>query len=287
MSVENIVGLLGWPTSHSISPIMQNQALKTAGLTNWLYVPMPVRPEPKERIKEAVWGLRALGFKGANVTVPYKEAVVPYLDRLSDEAAQIGAVNTIVVDEHDHLVGHNTDGIGFINDLADHGFLVANKSILILGAGGSARALAYTVLAQKCKHLLILNRTENKASDIAHSLKQKFPESVVEAGPLAKEYLQKNKADLVINTTSLGLPSKPEESPWDSGVAFAQSQVVYDLIYNPAITPFLKQAERSKATTLNGLGMLVHQGAKSFEIWTGLKAPLSVMKSAVFQAVKD
>jgi shikimate dehydrogenase len=285
--IDSVVGIIGWPISHSISPIMQNRAFLEAGLSSWAYVAMPVSKYPYIRIKEAVLGLRALGFKGANVTVPYKEAVVPYLERLSDEARAIGAVNTIVIDSEGRLVGHNTDGAGFIKDLAEHGITINNKRALILGAGGSARAIGYALLAHGCTSMTILNRTKSKADDIANSFGDLFKDAMIDTGPLIKDSLvHANYADIVINTTSIGLASTQNQMPWDENVHFSPDQIVYDVIYNPKNTALLMHAQKDGAKTLNGLGMLVHQGALAFEIWTGHKAPVDVMKKAASEAVK-
>lgn len=274
--IKNMVGIIGWPISHSLSPIMHNHAFLKLSLDSWTYVPLPVATSPETRLKEAVFGLRALGFKGANVTVPYKESVIPYLDSLTKEAKNIGAVNTIAVTDEGKLVGHNTDGDGFINDLSEHQITVADKSALILGAGGASRAIAYALLSHGCRHLTILNRTKTKADDVVLKLQENFNKVMIESGQLHKESLV--NADLVINTTSIGLNENAPDMPWDEGVAFSKNQVVYDVIYNPKLTRFLQHAQKYKAKAINGLGMLVHQGALSFEIWTGHKAPIESMK---------
>ncbi|HXW60435.1 MAG TPA: shikimate dehydrogenase, partial [Myxococcota bacterium] len=150
MTIDKIAGIIGWPVSHSLSPLMHNAAFLELGLSSWVYIPMPVPKTPSFRIKEAILGLRALGFKGANVTVPYKEMVLPYMDYMSDSARSIGAVNTIVIDRADLLCGHNTDGLGFVNDLRERHIHTAAMDVLLLGAGGSARALAHALLEHGC-----------------------------------------------------------------------------------------------------------------------------------------
>jgi shikimate dehydrogenase len=280
--IDNVVGIIGWPLAHSMSPVMQNSAFLDAGLTNWCYVPMPVNKYPYIRIKEAILGLRALGFKGANVTVPYKEAVVPYLERLHDNAKAIGAVNTILVDNEQRLVGYNTDGTGFLRDLLERGINPKNIRVLVLGAGGSCRAIVYGILDHGCKDITILNRTKSKADDIAHSFKSMFKDINIKTGLLSKEFFLSNVADLVINTTSIGM--EENDSPWDENVHFSKDQVVYDIIYQPKITALLSQAQVNGALAINGLGMLVHQGAQAFEIWTGRKASIDAMKKAVMMS---
>ncbi len=282
-----MVALIGWPVSHSVSPHMQNRAFLELGLADWVYLPTPVSRYPYIRIKEAVLGLRALGFRGANVTVPYKEAVVPYLEKLSDTAKAIGAVNTIAVDEEGRLCGHNTDGQGFIADLAANKITVDDRRVLILGGGGSARAVTYALLSNGCKNVTILNRTKTKADDIASSFRDMFKDASIETGPLDREYIkQVPLCDLVVNTTSVGLVANDDNMPWDENVRFIDGQVVYDLIYNPRETPLLRHAKLGGALAINGLGMLVHQGAAAFSIWTGQRAPVEVMHKAALAAIK-
>lgn len=285
--IDKIVGLIGWPVEHSISPIMQNVAFRELGLDDWIYVPMPVSKYPYIRIKEAVLGLRALGFQGANVTVPYKEAVVPYLEHLTDMAKAIGAVNTIAINSDGRLIGHNTDGSGFMKDLQDHSIDVSAIDVLLLGAGGSARSVAYALLADGCKRLTILNRTKTKAEDIANGFAHVFPDAQLFVGALNKDTIkQLPHAELIINATSMGLVSSKDLMPWDENVSFTRNQVVYDLIYNPRETKLLQKATSDGARAINGLGMLVHQGALAFKIWTGHEAPIAVMKAAAEAALK-
>lgn len=283
--IDKLVGLIGWPVSHSISPLMQNAAFKELGLDEWIYVPAPVSKYPYIRIKEAILGMRALGFQGANITVPYKEAVVPYLEELSDSAKSVGAVNTIVIDSAGRLVGHNTDGLGFMKDLDEHAIDVSSMDVLLLGAGGSARSVAHALLEKGCLRLTILNRTKTKADDIANALAHNFPNAQLFTGVLHKDTIkQLPHADLVINATSMGMLSTMDAMPWDENVSFTKSQVVYDLIYNPKKTKLLNKAEADGAKAINGLGMLVHQGALAFKIWTGHEAPVHVMKAAALSA---
>lgn len=282
MKVDSIVGIIGWPVSHSISPLMHNHAFAHLGLTNWYYAPMPVALQPSSRIKDAVLGLRALGFKGANVTVPYKEAVMPFMDKLSDEAVAIGAINTIVVDKQGMLCGYNTDAPGFIADVLDHGVTIKNREALVLGAGGSCRGVVFGLLNAGCKKITILNRTESKAHDIIETFKPRFKDATMHAGLLDHKHLIKaSAADIVINTTSLGLSPHEQDMPWDEDIAFHPGQLVYDLIYNPKETKLLQHAKKSGAKALNGLGMLAHQGALAFSLWTGQKAPVALMKDYV------
>lgn len=283
--MSKLVGIIGWPVTHSLSPLMHNAAFKKLQLDQWLYVYLPVAKQPDIRIKEAISGLRALGFNGANVTVPYKETVIPFLDELSATAQAVRSVNTIVVDPSGKLVGHTTDGDGFINDLFEHGILVKDKIIMLLGAGGSARSLAYALLQQGCKKLILLNRTESKAHAIAQAFAPFFPNTEIVVGTL-EEAATREKADVIINATTIGMAPAVHEMPWPKEISFTQNQVVYDIIYHPQKTMLLKKAEYEGVKAINGLGMLVHQGALAFTLWTGCDAPIKYMQEIVREKMK-
>lgn len=282
MKFDKLVGIIGWPVSHSLSPAMHNRAFLSLGLEGWCYVAMPVASEPISRVKDAVFGLRALQYRGANVTVPHKETVVPYMDRLSKTARAIGAVNTIVIDQQGQLVGHNTDALGFTNDLHDHQIDVKNMHVLVLGAGGSAKAVVYGLLSQGCKNISVENRTKSKARDLVQPFRHQFKDAKLNIDVSIDD---KKQAHLVVNTTSLGMSDTREQMPWDQNLVFKSEQIVYDLIYNPPTTTFLAFAKKNKAKAINGLGMLVHQGALSFTLWTGQNAPIAAMKSAAEEAL--
>lgn len=273
-----LVGLIGWPVSHSVSPDMHNAAFAALGL-NWRYLPLPVAPE---RVAEAVSGLRALSFRGANVTVPHKQAVMPYLDRWTAAAEAIGAVNTIIVGEDDELVGDNTDAAGFIADLRTHGVELSTRRALVLGAGGSARAVVYGLAEAGCQAITILNRTVDKATRLAESMQAYFPDCAIRAGSFPGDIAAvAAECHLVVNCTSLGMRPREEELPWDDDVLFVPEQTVYDLVYNPAATRLLQIAGTDGAQAIGGIGMLVQQGAIAFERWTGEVAPVDVMRNAV------
>jgi len=273
-----LVGLIGWPISHSVSPVMHNAAFAELRM-NWRYVPLPVRPE---RVGEAIAGVRALGLRGVNVTVPHKQAVMPFLDRWSPAAAAIGAVNTIVVGEEGELLGENTDAAGFVTDLRANGVDPAGKRVLVVGAGGSARAIVYGLAEAGCDSLVLLNRTLDKAESLLAAMRElfpdvpmttrSFPDGVAASAP---------DAELIVNCTSLGMSPNLEGLPWDEDVEFREGQTVYDLVYNPAVTRLLQLASVDGATVIGGLGMLIHQGAIAFEKWTGEEAPVDVMRRAV------
>lgn len=273
-----LVGLIGWPISHSISPVMHNAAFAELRM-NWRYVPLPVRPE---RVGEAVAGVRALGLRGVNVTVPHKQAVMPYLDRWSPAAAAIGAVNTIIVGEDGELLGDNTDAPGFVMDLRANGVDPAGQRVLVLGAGGSARAVVYGLAEAGCVSITLLNRTVPKAESLLASMQEFFPDVAMEARPFPDSVASSaGDATLIVNCTSLGMSPALDGLPWDEDVEFQPGQTVYDLVYNPAVTRLLQLASVDGATVVGGLGMLIYQGAIAFARWTGEEAPVEVMRRAV------
>ena len=280
-----IVGLIGYPVSHSISPPMHNAAFAKLGL-DWCYIPLPVATEPPTRIGEAVRGLRALGLRGCNVTVPHKQAVMPHLDKLTQAAEAIGAVNTIRVEADGQLLGDNTDGRGFIMDLTSYGVALAGTRALVLGAGGSARAVAYGLAEAGCASVVILNRTVAKAEELASVMASFFPQCQMQADALPDGIAaHAQHADLIINCTSVGMTPNVDGLPWDERVPFQPQQTVYDLIYNPSLTRLQRVAARAGAQAIGGLGMLIWQGAIALELWTGQAAPVDVMTQAVEAAM--
>ena len=278
-----LVGLIGHPVSHSVSPAMHNAAFDALGL-DWRYVPLPVAPE---HVGDAVRGVRALGLRGINVTVPHKQAVLACLAEmpdatLTDAAHTIGAVNTIRVQEDGTLLGDNTDALGFIADLYEHGVELAGRRALVIGAGGSARAVVYGLAEAGCTEIVVLNRTLSKAQALVEAMQNSFRVVKVRAGefPGGIDY-DANEVDLIMNCTSLGMSPNVEGLPWVEDVPFREGQVVYDLVYNPRRTRLLQKAEADGARAINGLGMLVWQGALAFALWTGAEPPVEAMRRAV------
>lgn len=274
-----LVGLMGWPVSHSFSPVMHNAALAAAGL-NWAYVPLPVQPED---VKTAVLGLRALGFKGCNVTVPHKQAVMPYLDAIDPAAQAIGAVNTIVVEEEKNeerrekseergrrLVGYNTDWLGFLRDVEIQGVNVARRTCLVLGAGGSARAVVYA-LQQAGAQVHLHSRRPEQAHQLIQDLNAANNVTWAER-PFSHSYT------LIVNTTPLGMTPHTETSPWPHDTPLPTTAFVYDLVYNPRQTKLIRQAQAAGCRTANGLGMLLQQGALAFRLWTGVEPDVQIMR---------
>lgn len=273
----NLVGVMGWPVGHSLSPALHNAAFKGLDL-DWVYVPLPVDPT---RLEEAVQGLRGLGFRGANVTIPHKEKVMALLDEVSIEAQHIGAVNTIVVRDG-RLYGDNTDAMGFLDALEDIGFDPVGCSALILGSGGSARAIGYA-LAQRDVEIAVCGR---KASSV-ELLSERICEtnSAAKVTSLTPEGIAdlNGRFDLVVNTTPVGMHPDVQDSPWPDGMAIPRCRVFYDLVYNPQVTRIMQQARAQGIRAENGLGMLIHQAARSFRLWTGLPAPVDIMKKVAVQ----
>ncbi len=270
-----IVGLIGNPVSHSLSPSMHNSAFHAMQM-DWNYLPLHVHPD---NLKDAVTGIRSLGFLGVNVTVPYKEKVLPFLDGLSDVAESIGAVNTINV-VRGRLLGDNTDWAGFLHDLAEIPFDPRGSSALILGSGGSARAIAYALLSEGAT-VTICGRDHVAVSSLVRRFEKLFRGKLTL--PLTYEQLHdlRREVDIIVNTTPLGMNQHAGLSPWPEGVAFPECALVYDLVYNPPKTRFIELAEANGIKAVNGLGMLIHQAALAFEIWTGASAPLEIMRKAV------
>ncbi len=270
-----IVGLIGNPVSHSLSPAMHNTAFHAMQM-DWNYIPLHVHPE---NLEDAVKGVRSLGFLGVNVTVPYKEEVLRFLDGVSHEAECIGAVNTIRVVQG-RLLGDNTDWNGFLRDLAGVPFNPDGSKALILGSGGSARAIAYALLC-KGATVLICGRNIVAASSLAQHFEKQFDGKPVESMTYEGLHDLPTEVDIIVNTTPLGMHPRTSSSPWPEAVGFPKCALAYDLVYNPSKTCFLQLAESNGIKAVNGLGMLLHQAALAFEIWTGASAPLEIMRRAL------
>ncbi len=276
-----LVGVIGWPVTHSLSPLLHNAVFAHLGL-NWRYVPMPVR---EADLTAAVRGLAALGFRGANVTVPHKTAVIPLLNSVTDAVHVVGAVNTIRVDlSTGKLEGLNTDMSGFLTDLAANSVRIENGTpVIILGAGGAARACAAGLVRSGAKVTLV-NRSLERAQAVVQFLRSSWPQSSVTAEPMsALPWLLKG-VTLIVNATSVGLWPDVNVSPWPPEVPFPPGVTVYDTIYRPLKTRLMQDAEKAGARVVGGLGMLIYQGAAAFEAWTGQPTPLQVMRQAAESA---
>jgi len=264
-----IIGIIGKDIENSLSPLIHNQIILKHSL-NFCYLPFQVE---ETNLGKAIQGIKALNIKGVNITFPYKEKVIKFLDKVEESAHKIGAVNTIV-NNKGILIGYNTDIIGFKRSLQeDEEFVIKKKKAVIFGAGGAARGVIYALLEEGIEEICIFNRTLEKAKKIKQDFSSFFPESSIYVFLLEEENL-KNKierAHLIVNTTSLGMPSKIDNTPLSDEKLFHSDLLVYDLIYHPAKTLFLRQAEKAGAKIINGLPMLVYQGIESFYLWTGLK----------------
>jgi len=276
-------GLIGDPVEHSLSPVIQNAAFEALGL-NYVYVAFTVR---QNDLGNVILGVRGLGFRGLNVTMPHKIDVIQYLDKLDDTAKKIGSVNTIV-NEEGNLIGYTTDGIGALNALRYKGVDLSGRKIVVLGAGGASRSVSFT-LADEAEELVILNRTFQRAKKLVDDISNLLGDSAkIRAGRLSNGTLKKEleDADIVVNATSVGMNPQNTETPVDRGLLH-HGIVVFDLVYEPLETRLLREARRVGAETVDGLAMLVHQGAASFEIWTGEKAPIEVMMKAAADKLKE
>jgi shikimate dehydrogenase len=262
----NVVAIIGHPVGHSLSPAMHNAAFEAMGV-DFCYVAFDVHPQD---VREAVHAVRALGLAGLNVTVPHKEAVMSFLDKISPEASFIGAVNTIV-NANGKLVGHNTDGRGFMRSLEEEGVEVKDKVVHLIGVGGAARAVSY-YLAQECRELRLWGRTPERVQRLADDLLINHKNIVVADSAEPGE-----DADVVINATPLGLKDT-DNMPCDAGF-LTLKQVAVDLIYRE--TPWLRAAEAGGLRAVHGLGMLLWQGVLANELWTGQEPPVDVMRSAL------
>jgi shikimate dehydrogenase len=270
-----LVGIVGWPVAHSLSPAMHNAAFTYAGL-NWRYVPLPVRSGD---LAVAIKGLAALGFRGVNVTVPHKVDVIPLLDTLTEAVNIAGAVNTIRIDRNTgRLEGLNTDMTGFLADLAASQVRFDKTSrVLILGAGGAARAAAAS-LVRSGAHVIIANRTLTRAQGIVRFLQSSWAHQNIEAVPLDSLASVTQGVTLIINATPVGMWPDVDATPWTEGVPFPEGAVLYDSVYRPLKTRLMRDAETAGLRAVGGIGMLVYQGASAYEVWTGRKAPVDVMK---------
>jgi len=266
-------GVFGDPVRHSKSPVMMNRAFKETGL-NAAYAAFHILPGT---LQAAVQGIRALGFRGVNVTIPHKEEVMLYLDEIDEGARQIGAVNTIV-NEQGKLIGYNTDGIGYVRSLKEEtGFAVNNKNILMLGAGGAARGVVHALAKERPARIWIANRTPERARQLAMEMSHLAD---IEGIAMTEVARVAEQADLIVNNTPLGMHPNVNETPLDASL-IGPHMVVSDLVYNPLITRFLREASAAGARIHGGLGMFVYQGAYAFEYWTGIPAPIRAMREAV------
>lgn len=269
------LGVMGWPIRHSLSPVLQNAALEKAGL-DYVYVALPV---PPEKLRTAVAGLQAMGFAGWNVTIPHKQAIMPLLDEIDEDARIIGAVNT-VIHKDGRLIGHNTDVTGFLLPFKRRGIDLRGKKAALLGAGGAARAVIWGLLREGVSSLAIGVRNPRKAEPL---IEEFAPYGILHIHHWGDEAFREElgEADLLVNTTPLGMTPHTDGMPPVVWQDLKASAIVYDIIYTPAHTRFLREAAAHGHTILNGEEMLAGQGAAAFALWTGHEADLDCMLTAL------
>jgi len=267
-----VCGVIGDPIEHSLSPIMQTAAFEALNL-DYVFLAFKVKPSC---VEDAINGMRALNIRGLNVTMPHKSKVINFLDRVDLSAQIVNSVNTILNKEN-MLFGFNTDGVGALRALKENGVALKGRKVLLLGAGGAARAIAYT-MAKEADELAILNRTVKHAQAIAKLLEKSCSKKIV-AGSLSANDIQTNlqDSDILINATSIGMKPNAEESPVPPKLLRSNLSVM-DIVYNPLETKLAKDAKVAGAKLVSGIEMLIYQGGASFEIWTGKSAPVEVMR---------
>lgn len=285
VSTTRLLGVIGDPIAHSLSPDMHNAAIGVLE-TDYCYVAFHVLPD---RVESALRGMRALQIRGLNVTLPHKTAVMAHLDRISEEALAVGAVNTISFEEGD-LVGYNTDVYGLATALErTAGLAVLPEHCVILGAGGVARAAVYALATNHdVRRVSILNRTVARAEALAHDM-ERITGKAIDTGDLTADTQSRVFADagLVVNGTSLGMVPDAERTPLADTSALHSELVLYDTVFNPLDTLLMRQFRSAGAPAFGGLDMLVHQGARSFAIWTGVEPPVDVMKRAIIGRFRE
>jgi len=267
-----IVGIFGWPIEHTLSPAMHNAAFAALNL-DYIYVPFAVEPKTLHAAAQAI---RVLGLRGVNVTVPHKQAIIPFLDRIDPLARRIGSVNT-VVNRNGTLCGYNTDAAGFIQDVRAQGFVPRGATALLIGAGGVATAIAHALAAAGAKKIFVSDVLAARARQFARQI----PRCTFVCGPAVRGGA--DNADIIINATPLGMHA---EDPSPVNARYLRRGVfVYDVVYNRK-TRLMKDARTAGAKAAGGLGMLLLQGAIAFELWTGKKAPVEVMRKALRRSIK-
>jgi shikimate dehydrogenase len=278
-SATGLVALFGDPVGHSISPQIQNQAFETLELP-LRYLAFQVS---KADLPAAVSGAKAMGFVGFNVTIPHKQAMLPLVDELAPSAQNLGAVNT-VRREGTKLIGYNTDGEGFVRALEDElGVRPQGKRVLLLGAGGASRAVALTLAQMGAARIIVANRTLAHAQSLAKDLAAAGAD--VTAVDLSGLPRWTEEAELIVNTSPVGMYPHAEQAPLVPGELIRKDHLVCDLVYNPRPTGFLRQAAAKGARTMDGLGMLLWQGALACQIWTGKLPPIAPLEAAALRAL--
>jgi shikimate dehydrogenase len=274
---KNKVGVVGWPIEHSLSPVIHNAAFKALGMDDWYYDKMAIPPDiANYAVKEP----KRHGYIGLNITIPFKEQALEFAVP-DDTARAVGAVNTI---DFRNDTATNTDVAGFMDDLKAHDVPLQNQRALVLGAGGAARAAVYGLWREGVE-VVVVNRTMERAQNMLTNLT--FSAGVRNIRTVTLDEAVEWQPHLIVNATSAGMHPNVDQSPWMIGVPFPEGVTVYDMVYRPAKTQLMQQAEASGGRAIGGLGMLVRQGAAAFKIWTGVEPPLDVMFQALREALKQ
>lgn len=276
-----VATLIGHPVEHSSSPLIHNTAFQAQGV-NAVYVATPVRPEA---VESAVKGLRALHFLGANVTLPHKQAVIPFLDDVSARARAVGAVNTIVCKDADggaRLYGDNTDVDGFLAPLDTHVDVLSGAEMTVLGAGGAARAVVFGLLDRfRPSRLHLAARRPEQADSLAADLAPYDDGAALHPVDLGEAGHAVRSSRLVVNATPVGMEPNDDATPWPEADDFGEGQIVYDLVYNPRETRLLREAAERGAHVVGGLAMLIGQAAAAYQQWTGREMPVDAVRDAL------
>jgi shikimate dehydrogenase len=279
-TATKLVGIIGNPLKQSLSPLMHNLTFQKMGL-NYVYLPFSVEAD---QLSEVLTAVKVLKITGLNVTIPFKQSIIPFLDELSDQAKACGAVN-VVKNSNGRLTGYNTDGQGFIASLAEQGLTVKGQALFI-GAGGAARAVSSALAANGVTHIDFLDINESQAVEMAQWLQLHQCSSNGYAMTADRFAELSGQADFIINASPIGMYPYIDAAPVNGFKNVKPGCAICDLIYNPPITRFLSLGGQSGLKIVNGLAMFVHQGALSLEIWTGLKPPLDFMKEVAANGLK-
>ena len=273
-SKTKIYGLLGYPVRHSFSPLIHNSAFEAKKI-DACYLCFETKPE---NIKEAIEGIRVLNIQGVNLTIPHKETCLSHLDEIEKTAKLIGAVNTIVNREN-RLIGYNTDAEGFIKALKeDLRFDPGSKTVFLMGTGGAGKAVGISLAKYGARQIFVVEKNKKKAKALAENIQRNFPNTRVELTHTHNQEAIRN-SHLLVNATPIGM--NLNDNLLVNPVYFSPQLLVFDLIYNPAETKLLRAARKKGLKAVSGLGMLIQQAALSFELWTGEKAPIGLMKRSV------
>lgn len=274
-----LMGLLGNPVKHSKSPYMHNLSFEKLGL-DYVYMAFEIQDN---LIGKSVDAMKILNAKGFNVTMPHKQRIMDFLDEISEDAKIIGSVNT-VVNNNGHLIGYNTDGRGLIKALEKEGQGFKGEKIIIIGAGGASRSISIQLAFEGAREVVIFNRTIKKAQEISATINKEISKSTSRALKLDEKLLEKELKDakILINATSIGMKDTIDKSVITNPNILHKDLFVADIIYDPLKTKFLSQAELVGCRTMNGISMLLYQGALAFKMWTGKDMPIEDVKETIF-----